>query len=625
MKKNKYILLFLAAASLCFTSCKDEFAEINTDSSGVDIDKGDPTYLFAQGVLAFEPQDYPYWFYNAADIYQWTQVGVPVGGVTSSLADGAAFKGVLAVDVLKYVNEIAYSRSRMSAEKSAQYAQYAAALDVLAIYMGIYDSDFIGNVPYTEAGQGVHGGTLTPKYDRVEELYDLWLKKLDEDILVLTTAKDQIFKSSQDVVYNGDVKKWAKLANSLKLKIAARLISQNKAKALTIAKEVANASCGVLDGEADDFMFNKATSSTSSDDYTYHWKNGVLQSIGGSKVMVDFLVKNKDPRVRFIFEKNRWNSKVVQLFFDAKREKDVPHYIMENVDYEVDAKGIYKFKAWKGAGEPWVRYYGLPLDFDAAKNNAQFGDWFDYTIRCKYNDKFTYRPFSMFQREQIQGRDEFTYPTIPGDPAIQDKTAIPWWGMYMTTGEVNLYLAEFALLGATLPQQASVYFDKAIRASVEEQDRLSRNNKVPYYGTTYNYDPNEVVIDLKNGEIETMLANPDYKLTGNKAADLEKVYIQQIIHFSAQLPIELYVTARRSGVPVIGSKILNRVDYTQIPVGNFPRRMSLTQPSPTDLMYQILMDSYKEQGFSVGTGTILNTQRVWQDKGAPQWGAGPKL
>jgi len=37
--------------------------------------------------------------------------------------------------------------------------------------------------------------------------------------------------------------------------------------------------------------------------------------------------------------------------------------------------------------------------------------------------------------------------------------------------------------------------------------------------------------------------------------------------------------------------------------------------------------AYKAQGFTTGTGistSLLNTERVWQDKGAPNFGDGPK-
>ena len=623
MKKYHYITsLLLAGSSLLMTGCQDDFAELNQDPSTVT--KGDISYLFAQGVLDFEPSDYTYWFYNADQMYQWTQLLVSTGGVTSTVFDGGTNPGFKSIDVLKYANEIKYLRSQMPEEESSLYEAYEAAINVLCAYMGIFDSDFIGNIPHTEAAQALHGGTLTPKYDSVESLYNLWLSNLDAAIVTFTTAQNQVFNTQQDAIYNGQKDKWAKLANSLKLKIAARLISQDRAKAIQIAEQVAKASCGVLDGEADDFLFNKASYNSSNQDKTYHWSNGILQSVGGSKTLIDLMVSNRDPRVRFVFQKNDWNSKVVQLFFDAGKQSQVPHYIMENIDYTVDADGKYKFNSWKGAGEPWVRYYGFPLDYNAGQQAGKFGDWFNYSINCKYNDDYTYRPFSRFQQEQVYGRIDFTYPVAAGDPVIQDIEDVPWYGMYMTTAEVNLYLAEFKLLGANLPGSAQDYFNKAIRASVDEYDRLARLNKIPYYGTTYNYDPHEKPIDLVAGEIDEMMSHKDYQLTGDKASDLEKVYIQQILHFLMS-PIDAYSTARRSGVPKIGSSIFPRMDYSAhgFPVTKIPRRVALNAPSPTDLMYDVLNQAYKEQGFSIGSGSILNSERIWQDINAPQWGSGP--
>ena len=116
-------------------------------------------------------------------------------------------------------------------------------------------------------------------------------------------SQNQVFEGAQDAIYNGQKEKWAKLANSLKLKIAARLISQNRQKAIQIAEQVANASCGVLNGTDDDFLFNKATYNSSNQDKTYHWNNGILQSVGGSKTLIDFMVNNRDLRVRFVFQK----------------------------------------------------------------------------------------------------------------------------------------------------------------------------------------------------------------------------------------------------------------------------------------------------------------------------------
>lgn len=211
MKKYHYITsLLLAGSSLLMSGCQDDFSELKQDPSTVT--KGDIGYLFAQGVLDFEPSDYTYWFYNADQMYQWTQLLVSTGGVTSTVFDGGMNPGFKSIDVLKYANEIKYVRSQMSEEESAQYEAYEAAINVLCAYMGIFDSDFIGNISHTEAAQALHGGTLTPKYDSVERLYELWLNNMDEAITTFTTAQNQVFEGAQDAIYNGQKEKWAKLA-----------------------------------------------------------------------------------------------------------------------------------------------------------------------------------------------------------------------------------------------------------------------------------------------------------------------------------------------------------------------------------------------------------------------------
>ena len=628
MRKNIYkgmITGMLAGCAVLAVSCRDDFSEVNTDPSAVT--DADVAYLFAQGVLEFETSDYTYWFYQADAMYQYMQTLVSTGSVTSTTFDAQSLPGLTTTDVLKYKNEIAYTRSTLTEEESEMYANYEAAMNVLCIYAGIHDTDFYGNIPYTEAANAMHGGTLTPQYDSVQDLYDLWINQLDTCITTFTTSTDQNFESAQDPIYSADATKWAKLANSLKLKIAVRLLFQDRSRALSIAEEVANASCGLIDGESDDFLFNKGTENTSSNDYVYHWSNGILQSVAGSQMMIDFMVNNRDPRVRFIFQKNDWNSKVVQLFFDAGRADDVPSYIMDNINYTVDSDGNYQFDSWKSPGEPWVRYYGLLLDFNAAQQAGTYGDWFDYSNQCRYDESYTYTPFSYFQQEQVYGRIDFTLPVASGDAVIEDTDDQPWYGMYLTTAEVNFYLAEFALLGASLPQSAEDYYNKALEASVEEYDRLANLNQIPYYGTTYNYDPNEAVIDLQSGEIEEMMSHEDYQLTGNTADDLEKIYLQEMIHFSLS-PIDAYRTALRSGVPKFNSDIFPRMDYASngYPASSIPRRMAISAPSPTDQMYDILINTYEEQGLSIGSsGGVLNTERLWMDEGAPQWGEGPQL
>ena len=630
MKSLKYTLaaLALGATVVSTTSCREDFTDINKNPN--QIVTADASMLFTKGIIDFEPSGYLMWYYNAPMMQLWSQLGTPTGGYTPNFAKTTAYgdQGSQYIKVLKYVREM-NAMIENAGEDGAKYKGYAAALDVLTAYLGILDTDLIGSVPFTEACMANYGGTLTPAYDSQESLYQLWEQQLNAAISVFSNPTGLEMKAAQDIAFGGDWNKWARFANSLKLRLAARYVNINKSKALSLAQEVASASCGYIDSMDQAMLFNKATAtSDNNQDIIYHWSNGFLDGQAASINVMNFMVKNLDPRVRFAYRKNSYNSKVVQAFWDKGQE--IPHYIQENIEFE-EVGGKKVFKAWKGAGEPWVRYYGVPVEMNASNNAAQYGDWFD-SPRFRVSDAAgnnltSYTPYSQFQQQMIIGRSyNFQLPKAPGEPVTQVIDPRPWYGLYMGGAEVNLYLAEFKLLGANLPKSAEEYLTKGMTLSVQEYDKLAGLNQIAYYGKTYDYDPFEVSIELKDGEINTMLAQEDYKLTGNAALDLEKVYLQQIINFTLN-PNEQFVTARRTGLPSFSSTLLPRVNYSEVPVTNVPRRYDTGNPSQTDLMYQIYKDAYAAQGYSITTAgsndtAPLNSERTWADKNNPQWGAG---
>lgn len=366
-----------------------------------------------------------------------------------------------------------------------------------------------------------------------------------------------------------------------------------------------------------------------------------MTGIGANENVVDFMVSNLDPRVRFFYTKNQWSSKIIQAYYD--RGKAIPDFIEKDVEF-TEENGKKVFKAFKAPGEPWVRYHGLPADFEAGmQNTPNYNEWmFDashFQIYKMKDGKETteggkaYRCWSYFNLMLVNGRTyspSSFFATTPDDVHSITSESRPWYGLYMGAGEVNLYLAEFALYnGGNLGgKSAEDYYKAGLEASVKEYDKLCKLNQVMYYGTTYGYDDEDVVIDLQEGEIATMLASADYKLTGTNAQKLEKIFLQELINFTMN-PNESYVTARRSGYPKIGSTLVPRINFTEVPVNQIPRRFDTGIPEKTDIMYDILMKAYQDQGFTPTSrgenGPTLHNERVWYDKGAPEWGAGQNL
>lgn len=645
--KYKSILTAVFAASFLSTvttGCLDEFAEINTDPSSVN--EPNATYLFTQSLKDFEPSDYLYWFYSGKYMAQWGQAFVPSGGYAERFNEMTANGGLGAqfVKVLNIKRELDHYASVLESKgetfKASQMNEIRAILKSLTVYLGLFDTDMYGSVPYSEACLGRHGGTQTPKYDTMSELYAQWAKELDEAIATLSDPKlkDQLPLGHQDIVYGGKRDKWLKFANGVKLKIAVRLLHQDRAKALKMAEQVGANAAFVMNATADDFVYNKG-------DQDYHFGNGASLGLA-SKNVLDFMLKNRDPRLRFMFTKNQFNSEIVQSFFDLEAKAvaegkpvtfAIPKYILDNVDYTTDANGKKTFKAWKGLGEPWVRFYGIPVEMEAGNNPIYKADnnYFDpskweLTDTRKNSEgedestSKTYTPYSAFNQEMVRGQIDFTFPTKPFGAVKEDTENVSWYGMYLSTAEVNLYLAEFKLLGANLPLTAEQYYNKAIEASVTAYDRLAGLNKIPYYDESRCYDPNEKPLKLVAGEIATLMGSADYQLTGTPAEQLEKIYIQQFLHFMYQ-PADQFAAVRRSGVPKVNSTLIpwvNLVSKTLI-----PRRFGVIEPSNTDVMYDIVKKAYADQGFTTGVdnSALLNSERVWSDKGAPNFGEGPNF
>lgn len=629
MKIKILTAAILACGLACLPSCKDEFAELNSKPS--DISNPDIRFLFTQCQVNFEPADYQQW-YNAFRISEvWVQSGVAQGGNSASAnnfdvgSTGGSGCGYRVNSVLQYANEIRYQIGLMNEENKAKYEYIQYLCNPLCVFLSMEDSDVYGSRQYSQAKMYDYGGPMLPEYDTQEKLFEIWLKQLDETINYLTTHNITGVLSGQDIIYKDDVKKWAKLANSLKLKVAARLIHVNKARAIQVVNEAAASSAGLIENFEDDFVYNRGKNDN-------HWNNNYNERNAGSKQLIDFMVKNADPRLFYFFTKNEYNSNVVQGFLEQRPEM-LPSYIAENIETE-EINGKKVFKNWKAPGEPWVRYYGLPSWIDAGEDITD--DHFDksgnrFHLLDEQNTKKTYQPISLFNQESIKGGFTYTYPDVPGVTPQQDIEPYGWYGLYFSAGETNLYLAEFKLLGANLPKSANEYYRAGIEQSVRGYDYVAGKNHIPYYDVTYANDKHDKSIKLTENMITEMMNHDIYQLTGDVKKDLEKVYLQQYIHYT-MLPNDQYVTSRRSGVPMRNSEILSWVEFSQSLGANYliPRRYSVSKPLDSDKLKDITIKAYEEQGYTYDginaySPENLNKERIWYDKGAPQFGEGPNV
>ena len=616
--KNTYKIAFALILLMGWGCDKEKFAELNSDPST--ISTPDLRFSVATAIDQMYSDDYLVWFYNNFQyIYPWSQVTAKGAGNSSDFVDmGPSSSFNLYSRLFPQTLDVRSRIDKMPEAEKKSYQAMRAMTYATQILPAIHNADNNGSLVYTEAGLAPYTNPplLTPVLDNQKTLYTTWLKELDNAIAVFATAKDQVSIGTQDVIYGGDYTKWAKFCNLLKLKIAARLINQDRAWALKIAGEVGTSSVGYMDALGDDFVYTKGVK--------YYGTGNGISSGYASKNLIDFMVGNRDPRLRFVFEKNAFNAEVVQAFLDAG--KSLPPYVEQYVNVDANKK----FTGWKSPGEPWVRYCGVPLSPDAKQNPAN-NIYFNQSELNKLtvgSIQKTYASTSLFSEKMVRTTYDFTYPTKPGGRVIELKDNDPGLNVILgTSAETNLFLAEFKQLGATLPKAAQEYLNKGVELSVNRMDALAKNNQMPYYNSDPVYtnadEAAAAATKLRSNEVSDLLAKP----ICNLATDgLEKIYIQQYINYM-NTPSDVWTTVRRSGIPKQGSAYLPWEKFTSGGVEmTIPRRFVIGTPGKDDVNYTNKMAAITEQGITPATldAIKLNTERFWFDKLNPQYGVGPK-
>lgn len=112
-------------------------------------------------------------------------------------------------------------------------------------------TDMYGPLPYLNFGNGA----LQNTYDSQKDIYWRFFEELEEAINVLTDYVDKnpngVYMSDYDNVYDGNVTKWVKFANTLRLRLAMRIRYVEAEKAKEEAEKAVNHKIGVMMDKTD--------------------------------------------------------------------------------------------------------------------------------------------------------------------------------------------------------------------------------------------------------------------------------------------------------------------------------------------------------------------------------------
>jgi hypothetical protein len=169
-----------------------------------------------------------------------------------------------------------------------------AITDIMEVYTWYYLVTTFGNIPYTEA---LNINNTFPKYDDQTAIYTDLLKRLDADIANLNTSGSSL--GGADIVYGGNVSKWKKFANSLKLKMGMTIADVDPAKAKTTVESAVQS--GVFTSSADNASFQYLSASPNTNPVWVDLVQSGRKDFVAASTIVNTMKGLTDPRLSSYF------------------------------------------------------------------------------------------------------------------------------------------------------------------------------------------------------------------------------------------------------------------------------------------------------------------------------------
>ncbi len=563
---KKYSFIVAAATLLGAAGCKKQaFVDSNTDPTIVTTI--DPREEFASACLSYTNSTE--FYYDAGqNVMPWDQQIVKQGGNPKTFLTPNNFGqrysifypklGGMLTDELQLINA-------MPASQKAGYVYISAIAEIYKIYYAYYVADISGSIPYTEAFLARYGGTLTPAYQSQQDLFALFESLLKADIATLKTTQTttQVSLGTYDQFFGGSTTAWVKAANSLRLRLAFRLLKRDETTAKGIIASVLGSSSGdLMSSNADNWGLWVSTSfqgSPGSSDYD-------PTSFKAPKPTVDFMYKNTDPRIRNFYQQNSYSQTNITLGIAAGV---IP------ATTKVNSR----------------RFIGAPVSPDSAA--GKYASWFttkSITTNLKL-DTISFVKYRLWQPAYPAYVDGVGYTGAAG-------TGLGYFPL--------ITYAEFCFMEAEAIQRGYVsgdvgtWYNAGITASINAYDNLASKAKLE------DYTP------VSAAEITNYLAATDVKFNSAKA--LEQIAIQSYINFYKQ-PNEAWASFKRTGIPNSSTALANEDIVINGTVNAIPRRMAFAVPASTDLDYTTRSNALTQM---MSTGEFGNagdvTGRVWWDK-----------
>jgi hypothetical protein len=215
----KKYLAGAALTTMLVTACTGDFEEINENPNGpIKI----PSHLHLPAMVE-QTSDILYDMFNSGDMGEcWVQHWAKVQYNEEERYNPRV------TSINNWWDQL-YARPLMDSKKmylAAQEEKNNVTKGVALVWQTYVFSlltDTFGDIPYADALQAEEGSTL-PVYSKQEDIYPAMVDSLEAAVGYLAGSGE--LPEAQDILYHGDISKWTKFANSLRVRLLMRMSGQ---------------------------------------------------------------------------------------------------------------------------------------------------------------------------------------------------------------------------------------------------------------------------------------------------------------------------------------------------------------------------------------------------------------
>ena len=283
-------LIPLTALLVLLASCDAGFEEMNVNPT--QADQIDPNFKLTNIQVRISGERYENWrtnlIYSSVMIQHFATLPTYWAGdkYTYIGSYSAAMWDRYYPNIAKNVEDLL-----MQTGEDPEDANLHHITQIVRVIMYHRLTDLYGDIPYSEAGRGFIDGITQPVYDSQSAIYADMLSKLEAAGTGLNAANRSF--GTGDLMYQGDVEQWRKLAYSLMLRLGMRMVKVSSGEAQNwVQKAIAG---GTMTSNADIAYIPHNDPSG--------WRNGngsVFLADGSprlSEFFVNWMVSMGDPRL----------------------------------------------------------------------------------------------------------------------------------------------------------------------------------------------------------------------------------------------------------------------------------------------------------------------------------------